>query len=322
MTKIKPMTREQLLISFDRLTRFKEPELRYLRVFTEVITSNFIEPKFKKFELEQMSCEDLCDLAQKIINISLDELLPNATVDPDFTINKRILEYEKSVFKIGDKFIPLLDNKINYSKAIGLIDEANVFNLRWLKSLSNSPATPQNRRTNLYPVEKVLLVEGITEEILMPEFAKVLGKNFKENGIFILSAGGKNQVVKYFYRFAECLKIPIYVLLDNDAKENYAQIAPKLRKFDKIHLISKGEFEDILPNTLIEKTLNLLTANISVCDTGKLEKAISKVEFLEEFFRKRGAHEFKKSEFAVSIKQNIQNMTDISDEIKGIIDGL
>ena len=192
MTKIKPMGREQLLISFDRLTRFKEPELCYIRVFTDIITSNLIEPKFKKFELEQMSCEDLRNLAQKIINISLDELFPNAPIDPDFTINKRILDYEKSVFKISDKFIPLLDNKINYSKAVELIDETNVFNLRWLKSLSNAPATPQNRQANLYPVEKVLLVEGITEEILMPEFAKILGKSFKENGIFILSAVHKN----------------------------------------------------------------------------------------------------------------------------------
>lgn len=322
MTKIKPMTREQLLIAFDRLTRFKEPELRYLRVFTEIITSNLIEPKFRKFELEQMSCVDLRDLAQDIINVSLDELLPNGNIDLNFTINKRISDYEKSVFEISDKFIPLLDNKINYSKAVELIDETNVFNLRWLKSLKNAPATPQNRHANLYPVEKVLLVEGITEEILMPEFAKILGKNFKENGIFILSAGGKNQVVKYFYRFAECLKIPIYVLLDSDAKENYAQIAPKLRKFDKIHLISKGEFEDILPNSLIEKTLNLLTANISTCDTKELEKANSKVEYLEDFFRKRGAHEFKKSEFAASIKENIRNISDISWEIKGIIEGL
>ena len=100
------------------------------------------------------------------------------------------------------------------------------------------------------------------------------------------------------------------------------QILPKLREFDKIHLISKGEFEDILPNSLIEKTLNLLTANISTCNTNELEKANSKVEYLEEFFHKRGAHEFKKSEFAASIKENIRNKTDISPEITAIIDML
>ena len=322
MTKIKPLTEEQLLISLDRLTRFKEPELRYVRVFTDIITSNLIEPKLKKFELEQMSYTELRDLAQEIINISLDKIFTDIPADSKYTINQRLLSYEKSVFDITDKVLTLLDNKINYSKAVELINSDNVFNLRWLKSLKENDATPENRHANLYPVKKVLLVEGITEEILMPEFAKILGKNFKENGIFILSAGGKNQVVKYFYRFAEFLKIPIYVLLDNDAVENYNQIKPKLRKSDKIHLISRGEFEDILPNTLIEKTLNVLTANISTCDTKELENAKSKVEYLEEFFRKRGAHEFKKSEFAESIKENISNKTDISPEIKAIIEDL
>ena len=322
MTKIKPLTKEQLLISFDRLTRFKEPELRYLRVFTDIITSNLIEPKLKKFELEQMGYVELRDLAQEIINVSLDQIFPDIIYDNSYSINNRLLNYEKSIFEISEKVIPLLDNKINYSKFIEMIDNECVFNLRWLKSLKNADATDKNRGANLYPVRKVLLVEGITEEILMPEFAKILGKNFKENGIFILSAGGKNQVVKYFYRFADCLKIPIYVLLDSDAIENYNQIKPKLRKSDQIHLISKGEFEDILPNTLIEKTLNVLTANISTCDTKELENANSKVEYLEEFFRKRGAHEFKKSEFASSIKENICNKTDISPEIVAIIDVL
>lgn len=319
MTKIKTMTKEQLLISFDRLTRFKEPELRYVRVFTDIILSNAIEPKFKKYEIEQMSYAKLRDLAQEIINISLDEIFPDVNPDCEYIINKRIFKYEKTVFNTNENLAVLLDNKINYNKAIKLIDETNVFNLRWLKSLQNCDATNENRHANLYPVRKVLLVEGITEEILIPEFAKVLEKNFKENGIFILSAGGKNQVVKYFYRFAECLKIPIYVLMDSDAKENFEQIQPKLRSFDRIHLISKGEFEDILPNSLIEKTLNILTANISTCDTKELEKATSKVDYLEEFFRKRGAHEFKKSEFAQAIRENIRNQADISEEIKSII---
>lgn len=322
MIKIKPLTKEQLLISFDRLTRFKEPEFRYIRVFTEIITSNLIEPKLRKHEIEQMDYDKLRDLAQDIINMSLDEIFPETCKDNLYTINKRILSYEQNIFEIPDRAIALLDNKINYSKLIKLISDDNVFNLRWLKSLQNGDASDTNRKANLYPVRKVLLVEGITEEILMPEFAKVLGKNFKENGIFILSAGGKNQVVKYFYRFSEFLKIPIYVLLDSDAAENYNQIMPKLRKFDKIHLIFRGEFEDILPNTLIEKTLNVLTANISTCDTKELENAKSKVEYLEEFFRKRGAHEFKKSEFAESIKENISNKTDISPEIKAIIEDL
>ena len=38
MIKIKPLTKEQILISLDRLTRFKNPEIKYLRVFKDIIT--------------------------------------------------------------------------------------------------------------------------------------------------------------------------------------------------------------------------------------------------------------------------------------------
>ena len=52
--KIKPLTTEQLIISVDRLTRFKETEVKYLRVFFDIITSNLLVPKYKKTELEKM----------------------------------------------------------------------------------------------------------------------------------------------------------------------------------------------------------------------------------------------------------------------------
>ena len=57
--KIKPLTKEQLTISVDRLTRFKDPEIKYLRVFKDIITNNLIEPKLKKQELDNMDYEEL-----------------------------------------------------------------------------------------------------------------------------------------------------------------------------------------------------------------------------------------------------------------------
>lgn len=51
--KVKPLTKEQLTISIDRLTRFKNPEVKYLRVFGELITNNLIQPKYKKSDIEK-----------------------------------------------------------------------------------------------------------------------------------------------------------------------------------------------------------------------------------------------------------------------------
>ena len=71
-----------------------------------------------------------------------------------------------------------------------------------------------------------------------------------------MSAGGKNQVVKLYYRLVDSLNLPIFVLLDKDAKENLEEIKPKLRSIDKIHLLACGEFEDLLPLELVHRTLD------------------------------------------------------------------
>ena len=169
-----------------------------------------------------------------------------------------------------------------------------------------------------YPVEKIIIAEGATEETLLPEFAKLMDFDFDKNGIFILSAGGKNQVVKTFYKLVECLKLPIFVLLDKDAEENYREILPKMRKIDRIHLIEHGEFEDILPVKLLEKTLSFATKNISIAEEGEIHEGET-VEFLTDFFKHRGLHEFKKAEFAHMVKENISSKEDVSEEISEIL---
>lgn len=304
--KIKKLTKEQLIISIDRLTRFKEPETKYLRVFKDIILTNLIEPKYKKSELDIMDYEELKQLAENIINSSLDNSIN------DLLINQKLYDNEMSTFNIDKNTEKLLKNKINYREIIKLLSKDIPDNLKWLCSEVSCG----------FPVKKVILCEGITEEILLPEFAKICGFDLKENGIHIISAGGKNQVVKMFYNYAECLKIPIFVLLDNDAIENQQQISPRLRSIDRIHLLKSGEFEDLLPDSLIIKTLNYATHNISIAPIEGLKESTSKVEFLEEFFKHRGLHEFKKAEFAHLVKENISDIEDISEEIKEIVEEL
>ncbi len=47
-SKVKPLTKEQIIISIDRLTRFKNTEVKYFRVFSDILINNLISPKFKK----------------------------------------------------------------------------------------------------------------------------------------------------------------------------------------------------------------------------------------------------------------------------------
>lgn len=319
-SKVKPLTKSQIIISIDRLTRFKNTETKYLRVFKDILTQNLIEPKFKKTDLEKMDYSELRNWAEFVINYSLE--MAGLTLENDYLINQRLLNYENSVFENNKNVQELLNNKINYKACLSYIDEKSPKNLLWLKNLEISSDIKKFRFDNSlrFPVEKVIIAEGATEETLLPEFAKRCGYDFDKEGIYVLSAGGKNQVVKLYYQLVESLKLPIFVLLDKDAKENLEEIQPKLRDIDKIHLLDCGEFEDLLPIKLVERTLDYELKNISMLEKEKLNEDIPRVKFLEEVFKTRGMHEFKKVEFAQMVKKNIKHEEDISPEVVEIID--
>ena len=131
--KIKPLTKEQLIISIDRLTRFKNTETKYIRVFTEIISNNLICPKIKKTELEKLNYNSIKNLAEQIINYSLEKL--NLNLEQDFTINQKIFDYENSIFELSENTNILLQNKINYKAFINLLGDNIPQNLVWLKNL-------------------------------------------------------------------------------------------------------------------------------------------------------------------------------------------
>lgn len=313
--KYKKLTQEQIVISLDRLTRFKNTREKYLRVFSDIILSNLIEPKLKKSDLEKMEYAKIKEFAQEIFNGSLDE---HSSLEH---INIKLRDYENSIYYNDDATQELLNNNIDYVSALKYINNESVINLRWLKSLSeeNNLVSMREEHCLKFPIEKVLLVEGITEEILLPAFSKFLGYDFYKNGIQIIPAGGKNQVVKMYYKLSEELKIPIFLLLDKDAEENIAQIKPRLRENDYIHLVSCGEFEDLLPKSLIVKTVNSHFENFLTITEDDLEDNTPEAKNLENIFKTKGLHEFKKAEFAKLVRENVFDDSDISAEILDII---
>lgn len=314
--KYKNLSKEQLIISLDRLTRFKPTKEKYLRVFFDIILSNLIEPKFKRHELEKIDISEIRNYAEEIINGSIQD-----NTACNYEINNKLKEYENIIYNNDSDTQILLDNKINYENLLPLINENSVVNLRWLKSLKNANDLIINRQENIlkFPIEKVLLVEGLTEEILLPTFSRKLGFDFYKEGIQIIPAGGKNQVVKIYYKLAEELKIPIFLLLDKDAEENIIQIKPKLRKIDKIHLVSCGEFEDLLPKSLIIKTINKELNNFATITENDFNDDLPKAKNLENIFKIIGLHEFKKADFAKLVRETITEDSDISNEIQIII---
>jgi hypothetical protein len=102
----------------------------------------------------------------------------------------------------------------------------------------------------------ILLVEGMTEAILLPRFAALLGFNLARSGAMVVAAGGANQVAKRYLYLREVLKSPIYIILDRDAEMQRDILQPNLRSDDRMHVLADGEVEDILTNDVFVPLLN------------------------------------------------------------------
>ena len=324
--KFKKLTKEQIYITFDRLTRFKPTKEKYLRVFTDILCSNLLEPTFSKKTIESLDFKEITKIVTKIINSSLSDDENDESFNNE--INKIIQNYENSVFNNDEETQFLLENEINYYDVFKYINKDNNLpvNLLWLKSLiKNQNEYVENAKllrrteTHKFPIELVILAEGITEEILLPAFSKYYGYDFYKMGVHIIGAGGKNQVVKMYYKLVEELKIPIFILLDKDAEENITQIKPKLRDIDRIHPVSCGEFEDLLPDNLIVKTVNSYFNNFFSVSMNDFNTKEPKAKVLESIYKDMGNTEFKKAEFAKLVRDNINDYADLSSEIKNII---
>ncbi len=61
----------------------------------------------------------------------------------------------------------------------------------------------------------VILVEGESEELTLPEYLRVAGLDCDLRGISVIAVEGKNQIQKY-WRLFSAFKIPLLVLFDND----------------------------------------------------------------------------------------------------------
>lgn len=177
----------------------------------------------------------------------------------------------------------------------------------------------RNKNSAKKPLKLVLLVEGSTEEVLLPAFSSIAGVDFDKSGIEVIASGGKNQVARIYGKINRNTNLPVFIILDADAQEIADELKKDLREKDRIHLISKGEFEDILPDELICRAVNHYYGL-----TGKIKKEEinineSKTDSLVNVWKQKGFGDFKKAEFAHIIADNIKSSVDLSEELQAII---
>lgn len=242
--------------------------------------------------------------------------------------------YDEIYINIKDKFD--ISNALEYieSKKLKELPE-NIVRLISLNNLiknNNWQTTDINKFKELYelqtnqiefsfgfPAKLLILVEGATEEKLLPLFASKQGVNFNKKGIKLIAPGGKNPTLKYYNEIKEKLNIPVFILLDADAVDIKKDLEYILRPQDTLYLIPEGEFEDILSKKLICKSINRFYKSTGSINDKELNTQESMAPFLYDLWRKKGFGEFNKAKFADILSENINDRNDITARLEDII---
>lgn len=118
-------------------------------------------------------------------------------------------------------------------------------------------------RNELFFANRLLLVEGDTEKLALPEYAKRLGLDLDREGATIVEVGGKRNLPE-FAAIASSFQIPVGILYDEDSsdfkanREDEKKLNAELEAFDKKNGVQEvwhcsKNYEDELRTTLGEK---------------------------------------------------------------------
>ncbi len=325
--KFKFMSFQDLVISLDRLTRFKNPEIKYRRVFYDIILRHLITPSVSKHKLDELSPQFLVRVVQEIWNQSVSKLFSGNFIDYNFSL----FDLDNQEYSINDDYtLTLMNSNLNFYPILSNVSVSDLpKNLKYVKYLLENNCLKsdlscvsdkiRNKYKTLFPVKKLILTEGITEEILLPKFSEVYGYNFDENGIFILATGGKSKVLSLYAELKYILKIPIFVLLDNDAEPVFNDVVSVLRNQDFAYLIKSGEFEDILSKELIKNAFSEMYYDVKPAAIEELSSVEGTCSALEILWKSRGLGEFRKAHLAKAVHDCISNNSFITDEINTIL---
>lgn len=299
--KFKKIPVEYFVTILDRLTRFEPANIRYKRVFDDIINKFLLSDKLKS-----LSFDEEIAFVEEIFNSSLKNKNDN------FLINDILTKLEDKYFYSSPDSYQYLSARLNISSMLDEIENNDNLakNIQWLKKINENPKDFLNLRKKyslLYPIEKIILCEGQTEFVLLETIFSLFDIDFNKLGVLVIPAGGKNQVARKYYSMIEKTKIPFFILLDKDAASIKELIEPKLRKTDDIYLINSGEFEDLIPKNLLKNAVNSIHKNEYNCVFDDFCNEISMVENINNIYKKYGFGEFKKAHFAASLKEYIIN---------------
>lgn len=170
---------------------------------------------------------------------------------------------------------------------------------------------------NFFP-QLILLVEGETESILLPHFAKLLGYNFNAMGVMLLSAGGARQVARRYFELRDVVTLPMVLCVDADAGEDIEVASEALRDSDRLHIWKDGEIEDTLELSVLVQQLNAFLQSTGApgsVSPNDFPPEHRRTVLLNRLWRARGLGNFDKIGFAEVIASNLKDKAEVPPDV-------
>lgn len=170
--------------------------------------------------------------------------------------------------------------------------------------------------------ELLILVEGQSEEILLPRFGELKGLDFRENAVHVKSCGGAKQVVRQYLNLRDILAMPIVSILDADVVEEAEILKESLRDEDRLLVLANGELEDSFEPAAFMKMINEYigaTGSSAFLPVDRLKAGESRVKQMAQFWRRNKLGSFDKIEFAQVVSQKLESF-DVPREFSTLMD--
>lgn len=160
------------------------------------------------------------------------------------------------------------------------------------------------------PLETLVLVEGMTEEVILPV---LLGLKGCLQGIRVESCGGKTAMLRHYQRIRPWFKGRVRLILDADGKDVFHAIENALSPEDAVFLIPQGSIEDCYEVPLFLEALNQVREGCvpltpqdfqSWCEAQQASR-FSRSQLYQRFWLGLGLGNFDKTFLAKMISQNL-----------------
>ena len=178
------------------------------------------------------------------------------------------------------------------------------------------------RPSDIFYADGAIFVEGRSDKIVFPIWARKMGIDFEEFGISVIPTHGKASGRYHLTVWTDATEntgIPYYFILDKGAEKEAKKLTKKLKTGENLFLLKKGALEEYYPTDRIVEALKQ-EYDIEIVKEEEKQLVTPKDETIEKFIlsKKKDTTGWKTA--IGRIVAESMSVEEIDDEIKGILE--